>query len=577
MSSRLKAFTLFTLVCVACASAAMVEGTVTDQSTSDPVEGASVVLSSRFGGAEDISTTTDEVGGYLLEDVNRGFYTLTVSADGYQDARENVQITGAGQEVVRDVDLLLEGMEVTGSLTGMVADVESEESIRDAMVILLEMVGPDETAPVDTQTTNMEGTYLFEEVPVGDNYAIAVSADGYAARVVTGIRIREGETRTRDVLLQAEAEPSSAIAGTVTDEDTQEAVAEATVILREGAVSGGGQYTWEVLDSTTSAADGAYGFETLQAATMLNPYSIVVFADGYRTFSSDPIVVADEDTVTEDVLLVAIATGNMHLFVGDEEDESPLEGASVSAVLDGEGGEVYAGLTNEDGWVVFADVVTGRYAVTAAHVGYATESTVRSVSTDEEDSGYVLLAASEPGETKTVSGIVRDAEGGAVEGAEVTLTLAGQTPLVLLCVSTATGDYAIEGIPMDYSAGVLTVTADGYNEVSEDVDLDRAAVTINVTFEGPTGGILSSSSVSGRFAARTSVRQGRITLFLRNVSAPGTAAVYASDGRVLYRCSVRAGSGHVRLPRTVARGNTVLYTVVSSGSHTVRQKVLLVK
>ncbi len=77
-----------------------VAGTVTDASD-EPIEGASVVVE-----GTELSATTDGNGGYEIDDVPVGTYTVTASVEGYQSAsQENIE---ASDDTTSTVDFTLE-------------------------------------------------------------------------------------------------------------------------------------------------------------------------------------------------------------------------------------------------------------------------------------------------------------------------------------------------------------------------------------------------------------------------------------------------------------------------------------
>jgi subtilisin len=84
----------FGLVNVAAAVASVIppatgtiSGTVIDAATLSPIPGAAVTDGTR-------QATTDATGYYLISDVPEGTYTVTASANGYQDASQEVVVTG---------------------------------------------------------------------------------------------------------------------------------------------------------------------------------------------------------------------------------------------------------------------------------------------------------------------------------------------------------------------------------------------------------------------------------------------------------------------------------------------------
>ena len=81
--------------------AATIAGTVTDSGTDDPIEGAEVVVE-----GTGLSATTDENGDYEIDDVPVGGpYTVTASADDYEDASDDVTVNAG---TTTTVDFALE-------------------------------------------------------------------------------------------------------------------------------------------------------------------------------------------------------------------------------------------------------------------------------------------------------------------------------------------------------------------------------------------------------------------------------------------------------------------------------------
>jgi|GEM_PF-614697 len=73
---------------------ATLTGTVVDADMQEGVEGAEVTLAET-----DQSATTDEFGTFSFTDLEEGVYTVTVSAEGYSNAEEEVEVTENGATV----------------------------------------------------------------------------------------------------------------------------------------------------------------------------------------------------------------------------------------------------------------------------------------------------------------------------------------------------------------------------------------------------------------------------------------------------------------------------------------------
>lgn len=73
---------------------ATLTGTVVDADMQEGVEGAEVTLAET-----DQSATTDEFGTFSFTDLEEGTYTVNVSAEGYSNAEEEVEVTEHGATV----------------------------------------------------------------------------------------------------------------------------------------------------------------------------------------------------------------------------------------------------------------------------------------------------------------------------------------------------------------------------------------------------------------------------------------------------------------------------------------------
>ncbi len=73
---------------------ATLSGTVTDASTGEAIQNATVTVSETGQTA-----TTDENGSFNIENVEAGSYSISVKANGYQTAEETVEVSEEGGPV----------------------------------------------------------------------------------------------------------------------------------------------------------------------------------------------------------------------------------------------------------------------------------------------------------------------------------------------------------------------------------------------------------------------------------------------------------------------------------------------
>lgn len=136
----------------------IINGTVKDEITDQPIAGALVKADSAF-----LNTTNSN--GYYTMFVLAGKYTVTASAPGYaSESQSNVMVSG-GETITQD--FALETIPL-GSIIGNVTDFKTGSGIAGATV----------TADGYANTTDSNGNYILRNLPAW-TYTVAVSAAGY--------------------------------------------------------------------------------------------------------------------------------------------------------------------------------------------------------------------------------------------------------------------------------------------------------------------------------------------------------------------------------------------------------------
>jgi hypothetical protein len=138
----------------------IINGTVKDQATAQPVAGALVKANSEF-----LNTTNSN--GYYAMFVLAGRYTVTASAPGYaSESHSNIRVV-EGETTTQNFAL----NEIPpGNIIGNVTDVKTGNGIAEAIV----------TADGHTNTTNADGNYILSSLPSW-TYNVAASAEGYVS------------------------------------------------------------------------------------------------------------------------------------------------------------------------------------------------------------------------------------------------------------------------------------------------------------------------------------------------------------------------------------------------------------
>jgi hypothetical protein len=157
------------------------------------VSGALVVATDERGAVAS-STTTDVNGGYRMEGLVPGAYTVTVSAPGHRPAAEPATVSAAGSRC--DI-----GLRPAASVQGTVRSRDGRP-LAAARVTLLDAVGD----VVAARSTGADGSYCFADLP-GEAYTVIAS--GYSpvatpvvlngsSREVIDLRLGDEEADDRD-------------------------------------------------------------------------------------------------------------------------------------------------------------------------------------------------------------------------------------------------------------------------------------------------------------------------------------------------------------------------------------------
>ena len=156
-----------------------ITGVVRDAGTGAPINGAEVYVGERYA-------TTKSDGIYTLKVPSDASYTLNVYADGYYSGRGNVSVPGQGEATL---DFYLEAQ--TGAIGGVVRDEDTNAAISGVTV----------TCGDKTATTNSQGVYTLEDVPVGTR-SVTFRMSGYAAKGPQTVEVKVNQTASLNVSLK---------------------------------------------------------------------------------------------------------------------------------------------------------------------------------------------------------------------------------------------------------------------------------------------------------------------------------------------------------------------------------------
>ncbi len=312
-----------------------VMGTVTDNNTGEPIEGALVELL-----YHDIvrSTLTAASGKYVFDEVPECFClkTIKVTKEHYRPESEDVPVSGV---TIVDFRLWIEEQEPQqGTVTGTVTDYNNGEPIEGALVVLRYHETIMETY------TDADGKYRFEEVPECRCYkSVEVTMKGYVPEskdvAVSGPTVVDFQ-----LWIEEQEPPMGTVTGTVTDYHTGKYIMGAQVVIEYDD-----HHRFEYTDE-----NGQYTFEDVPED--LGPATITVSMDGYMPEKTATAI--EGVTVVDFQLWIeeqeppeheGVITGT----VFDAHDGTPIAGVLMTLEHDG---EVRTTLTNARGGYTFYDV-----------------------------------------------------------------------------------------------------------------------------------------------------------------------------------------------------------------------------
>ncbi|WP_295590616.1 DUF3344 domain-containing protein [uncultured Methanobrevibacter sp.] len=156
---------------------------ITVYSGSNRINNANVVLSTA-NGETTYSTTTDDLGYCAFDDIPYGEYTVTITANGYQDFTDTITLDDF--EIFREFELTVEDQPEVSTVHASVI-CNNIEYVANANVVLTSNSGVTYTG-----TTDNEGVCDIQDVPYGD-YTVTVTATGYK-QLTSTVTVENEET-----------------------------------------------------------------------------------------------------------------------------------------------------------------------------------------------------------------------------------------------------------------------------------------------------------------------------------------------------------------------------------------------
>ena len=296
-------------------------GTVTENW--EPVVGANISLDDRG-----LNTTSGTDGGYLIDGLKSGAYSVTATAPNHDPLTKVVPTLSVGGLFRLDFALSL----LTGSISGTVLHATTQDPVEGANVsVRVESVPP----VTITVMTEADGSYYFPNVPAG-TYTVTASLTGFNTSTLSDIEVVSGENTTGvDILLE---ERRTKLWGIVRS---------GTVLLVGANVS-----VWGTDFGGQSSIEGKYEIDGIPAGV----YTVEASLQGYVNVTIPGVEIARGSELQLNFNLTGLP-GALYGVVIDDTTGAPLSGVNVLLLPQRET------LTNINGEFAFTGLKEGNYTI----------------------------------------------------------------------------------------------------------------------------------------------------------------------------------------------------------------------
>lgn len=270
------------------ATGGYVSGTVYDEITGEPIEGAVISINSA-------QTKSDADGNYLLTGIPAGLQTISANKDGFELFTDTVQVDSVRPSFKQ---IVMTPVTNVGNVKGKVSDKNTGAVLEGTTVSIGD----------STSLSDKEGLYELTGIASGQQTinAVRFGYSGYSA----SIEIKSNETVFLDIEMTPLAE-TGAIAGFVYNKDSGHALEDVVVSIGS--------------HETETDQDGKYFMRGIPAAD----YIITAQKAGYQGYSGSVTVTAGEIARHDIEMTASSTTGTVKGIVTDKSTGTALENVLV--------------------------------------------------------------------------------------------------------------------------------------------------------------------------------------------------------------------------------------------------------
>jgi sugar lactone lactonase YvrE len=340
------------------------KGIVVDETTGNPITGASVVVGS-------VTKTTAADGAFTFTDLNTGTFTAVVSATGYT----NTNLSGTLGLGVNDAGKIKLSKQPNASTTATLSGVVTGSS-NQALSGVVVRVG------TLTATTIGDGSYRITGIPAG-TATITATLSGYQTATVSAAFLAGGSYVFSPTMYPNGVTPlGTSLKGSIVDSVTKSPIQGAQIVL--GTVT-----------NTTPAA-GTFEFTNLNTGA----FSVAVSATGYASANFSGTLVAGLNDVGKIELVKQAATSTLSGVIKDSATKAPIVGAVVAVQ-----GLATTATSGTDGTYSITGITNNAPKLTVTATGYITRQL--SVTLPQAGVSTLDIELTKPGSTKISFEFVR--------------------------------------------------------------------------------------------------------------------------------------------------------------------------
>lgn len=324
---------------------------------------------------------------------------------------------------------------------------------------------------------------------------------------------------------------------------------------------------WYHEDMIRVEEDGAYSFTVPDPGYSIDSNHIFMLftisgvdaaTKNWNTTESDRFLIREGvgDTVVN-LVTSQIVFSPMVVKV-QTEDLSPVSDVGVGATLLVNAGGTEAGITGDDGLVIFDGAIPGDYRVTANKVGYTVVSESYVLAEGGGDTLTITVAETDiVPTTGSIVGVLKDSEENPIAGGVSVIKFGGKSEReVFVAISDENGNFVITNIPDIYLGveGKIKTGADGYQDVEEmwtvstsDLNVDYTLAEVGGNGEGTSNSYQINNSIEKIGVVKRFTSNG-IVLEFNGVKSNCMVNLFSVNGRKVLTKSIGDNSNSITIP-----------------------------